>query len=396
LTISSTLGESSATTRIWLLQGKLAGDNGQVLALGEFLAATHGWTIDLKPIAPALRQAGKQVFPRRPAARVFASGGMAAPWPDLVIACGSTPCVIAQWIKRLSGGRALHVQLGRLGARPEDIDLILETAQYGIAAMPNLMPLTLPFVRRDPARREAALAAWQPELAKLPRPWLGVLVGGPASPIRFGAEEASRLRRRIGELQRSLGGSVLVGYGPRTPITVQGILEAGRPESGLSESGGAHRFFGWPPPSPNPYPALLALADRFLVTCDSASMIADACVTDKPVELFMLPIPDSLSRLSSRGCGLSIDARRRRRARAGRTPDGLDRLRDLLVRKRLMTPYRDMRDLLHVLGEAGIVGNLNGASRGRGTETQQREFSEVGARIATLLRARPNFERGKT
>jgi hypothetical protein len=151
--------------------------------------------------------------------------------------------------------------------------------------------------------------------------------------------------------------------------------------------------FGWPPPQPNPYPALLALSDTFLVTCDSASMIADACVTGKPVEIFALTIPDYLTRFSSRGLGLSIDARRRRRHRAGLAPDFLDRLRDFLVTERLLFPYRDMRDLLHVLNKAAIVGSLGfkadePAVAGGGKALQEREIDGVKQRIIGLIRTR--------
>lgn len=377
------MGDAAAgnAPRIWLLQGKAAGDNAQVLALGESLAETKGWRTEAKTVSPPLRWAAKRFRPKLPALSEFAASGLAAPWPDAVIACGRTPCIVAHWIKRLSGGRTLHIQLGRIGVPPDRIDLALETAQYGLSPIPNLIPLTLPIVRRDPARQAAALQAWRAKLDELPRPWLAVLVGGPASPIRFEAEDGSRLLRRIIELRRDLGGSVLIAYGPRTPNPVREILE-----TGLPASGGSHRIFGWPPAEPNPYPAILAEADRFLVTCDSASMLADACVTGKPVELFMLPIPDYLDRLSSRGLALSLDARRRRRQRAGLPPDLIDRLRDLLVRKRWLTPYRDIRDLLQVLDRAGVVGRLGEATTGSGRELQAREVAAVTARLAELLR----------
>jgi hypothetical protein len=247
-------------------------------------------------------------------------------------------------------------------------------------------------VRRDPVREAAAVAAWERPLSDLPRPWLGVLVGGPASPIPFDAADGTRLLRRMTELQRRLGGALLVAYGPRTPDAVREILERG-----LS-GGRAHRIFGWPPQQPNPYPALLALADRFLVTCDSASMIADACVSGRPVEIFMLTIPDFLTRFSSRGLGISLDARRRRRHRAGLAPDILDRLRDFLVTERLLFPYRDMRDLLHALNGAAIVGSLDSTAdelqvaglqvAGRGTALQNREIDGVKQRIIGLVRAK--------
>jgi mitochondrial fission protein ELM1 len=379
---------SGGSLRLWLLQGKTVGDNAQVLALGESLAAGAGWQTEIKAISPDLRPAAKRFRPRRPAPAAFAASGMAPPWPDVVIACGRIPCTIAQWLKELSGGRIVHVQLGRLGVKPKAIDLMLETAQYGVAPTANMISLTLPIVRRDPAREAAAIAAWERQLSNLPRPWLGVLVGGPASPIPFEAADGSRLLRRMTELRRHLGGSLLIAYGPRTPNPVREILELG-----LSGDP-AHRVFGWPPQEPNPYPALLALADRFLVTCDSASMIADACVTGKPVEVFGLAIPDYLTRFSSRGLGLSLDARRRRRHRAGLAPDILDRLRDFLVTQRLLFPYRDMRDLLHVLNQAAIVGSLEAtadepAVAGRGKALQEREIEGVKQRIIGLIGARP-------
>jgi mitochondrial fission protein ELM1 len=378
--------DSVGGPRLWLLQGKTAGDNAQVLALGESLTAGSGWQAEIKTVSADLREAGKRRRPLLPSPDLFAASGMVPPWPDVVIACGRTPCIVAQWLKQLAGGRAVHVQLGRLGVKPKAIDLVLETAQYGVAPTANMISLTLPIVRPDPKREAAAVEAWEEPLSDLPRPWLGVLVGGPASPIPFDAADGSRLLRRITELKRTLGGSLLIAYGPRTPNPVREILELG-----LSGDR-AHRIFGWPPQQPNPYPALLALADRFLVTCDSASMIADACVTGKPVEIFMLKIPEYLTRFSSRGLGFSLDARRRRRYRDGLAPDILDRLRDFLVTERLLFPYRDMRDLLHVLNRAAIVGSLDAAAdeppvAGRGKALQAREIDRVRQRIIGLIRA---------
>jgi mitochondrial fission protein ELM1 len=379
--------DSGRGPRLWLLQGKAAGDNAQVLALGESLTAGSGWQAEIKTVSADLRQAGKNRRPRRPAPELFAASDMTPPWPEVVIACGRTPCIVAQWLKALAGGRLVHVQLGRLGVKPQAIDLVLETAQYGVAPTANMISLTLPIVRPEPAREAAAVEAWEKPLSELPRPWLGVLVGGPATPIRFDAADGSRLLRRITELKRTLGGSLLIAYGPRTPNPVREILELG-----LSGDR-AHRVFGWPPQQPNPYPAVLALADRFLVTCDSASMIADACVTGKPVEIFALTIPEYLTRFSSRGLGISLDARRRRRHREGLAPDILDRLRDFLVTERLLFPYRDMRDLLHVLNRAAIVGSLDAMAdeppvAGRGKALQEREIDGVKQRIIGLIRAR--------
>jgi mitochondrial fission protein ELM1 len=383
----TSVGASGGGLRLWLLQGKTAGDNAQVLALGESLAEGSFWQTEIKTISPQLRQAGKRRWRQAPPLALLAASGLTQPWPDVVIACGRVSCIVAQWLKALSGGRLVHVQIGRIAVKPETIDLILTTAQYGVAPTANMISLTLPIVRREPEREAAAVEAWEKQLQDLPRPWLGVLVGGPASPIPFEAADGSRLLRRMTELKRVLGGSLLIAYGPRTPNPVREVLELGL------AGDRAHRVFGWPPQEPNPYPALLALADRFLVTCDSASMIADACVTGKPVEVFTLAIPEYLTRFSSRGLGLSLDARRRRRHREGLAPDILDRLRDFLVTERLLFPYRDMRDLHHVLNKTAIVGSLEAmadepAVAGRGKALQQREIDGVKQRILGLIRSR--------
>lgn len=369
-------GGRKAAPRLWLLQGKLAGDNAQVLALGHSLSAT-GFDAEPRTIGADLRQAAKRRPGRTPDITALAKSGLRAPWPDVIIACGSTPCIVAQWVKRLSGGRTVHVQLGRLAVRPERIDLILETAQYGVAPTPNMITLTLPIIRPDTRLQAEAIAAWAPKLADLPRPFLGVLVGGPSSPIAFSTEDGARLLHRMIALRHTHGGSLLVACGPRTPPSVREILERGL------KAEDRHRLFGWPPPQPNPYPAVLGLADRFLVTCDSANMIADACVSGKPVEVFRLDMPDYLSRFSSRGLGLSIDARRRRRQRRGLPPDGLDRLRDWLVTRDLLTPYRDMRDFLHILEQKRVIDE-DATTNGR--VLQEQELALVQQRIAGLLK----------
>jgi len=366
-----------STARVWLLQGKNTGDNAQILALGQSLQEMGGFSAEARPVKHALRRASKIHRHGEPDTETMAGSGLTAPWPDVIISCGSTLCVIGQWVKRLSGGRTVHVQIGRLAARPEKIDLILETAQYGVTPTDNMITLTLPIVRPDTTRQAEAVAAWAPRLADLPRPWLGVLIGGPSSPIRFTAEDGSRLLQRMVEIRRELGGSLLLAYGPRTPEAVREILERGL------KGDGAHRVFGWPPPDANAYPALLGLADRFLVTCDSANMIADASITGKPLEVFMLTIPGYLSRFSTRGLGLSIDARRRSRQRRGLAPDWLDRLRDAVVTRGWLRPYRDMRDFLHVLEQKHMI-NRDAMTNGR--LIQEQEIAIVRQRIAALVR----------
>src|SRR4029453_9404549 len=120
---------SAGVVRLWLLQGKTAGDNAQVLALGESLASGSGWQGEIKTVAADFAQAAKHR--RLPAPEAFAASGMTEPWPDVIIACGGSSCIVAQWIKQFSGGHAAHVELARLGGETKNIDFVANPREYG-------------------------------------------------------------------------------------------------------------------------------------------------------------------------------------------------------------------------------------------------------------------------
>jgi hypothetical protein len=208
----------------------------------------------------------------------------------------------------------------------------------------------------------------------------GVLVGGFDAQMRFGPDEAQALAEAACTAAREKAGALAIAFIRRTPDSVRRIVR-----ERVAAAAIPHFIIDWPAPDPNPYPALLAMADSFLVTSDSASLIADACLTGRAVELFRLPVSDFVSRFSSRGLGLSIDARRRRRARAGLPADLLDRLRDLMVARYWMRPWNEIRDLLAALDRAGLV---DGAAVEHGQAIQARELRAFGARIAALVAAR--------
>jgi hypothetical protein len=285
--------------------------------------------------------------------------------------------MVAAWLKQRSDRPMVHAHLGRIAAPMTRFDLVAATAQYGLPAAPNFLPLTLPFVSQNAAQAKAAIGAWAPRLKDLPRPWTVLLVGGSLPRIAFGEDAADRIADRAIARARAAGGALIAVVSRRTPGPVRHRIAAR-----IAAAGIPHWSVGWPAPEPNPYPALLALGDGFLVTCDSASMIADACVTAKPVELIRLPIADYLKRVSSRGLGLSIDARRRRRGRAGKSPDALDRLRDMLVARYWIRPWDEIRDFLHGLEKRGLLAPDAGDLARR---IQSEELDAMATRIAALV-----------
>jgi mitochondrial fission protein ELM1 len=265
---------------VWALLGEREGDNAQVRGLTEAL----GWPAEVKRLAYNRRYkwwnlllgASLLSLDRR------RSDALAPPWPDLVIAAGRRSAPVARWIRKQSAGRTRLVHIGRPWAPLACFDLVVTTPQYGLPERANVLHNTLPIVRADAARLAEARARWQPRLAALPRPLVALLAGGDSPPYVLDARTAARLGREASATARALGGTLVVTCGPRVRAPAAEALAAS-----VAGAGHVHRWRADDPD--NPYLAYLALADRFIVTGDSVSMLAEACATGKPVSIFPLP-----------------------------------------------------------------------------------------------------------
>ena len=269
-----------AQPRVWALTGHRFGDNLQVRALAEAL----GWPCEEKTLAwrrrglgwtPVYGRMGPSLAPLTDEARA----AITAPWPDLVISVGWRSVPVARWIGRESGARLVHI--GRPRAPLSAFDLVLTTPQYRLPNAPNVVRLEAPMTRLAGAALEAAAEAWRPRLDHLPRPWIALLIGGDAPPLRLSEAAASDLGAKAAALARAEGGSLLIATGPRT-----GKAAA---EAVLAQIDGPHHAYLWGGAGENPYEGYLALADAFVVTADSISMAHEASLTGKPVHLFELP-----------------------------------------------------------------------------------------------------------
>jgi hypothetical protein len=173
------------------------------------------------------------------------------------------------------------VLLGRPRAPLKAFDLVVTTPQYGLPVRRNVLHLPAP-AAMPTAVDLAEIEKWRQRWAALPRPWIGVLVGGDRAPYRLDGDDAARLGNAAAALAARRGGSVLATTGPRTaPAATHALF------TNLGESAFRHRYAKGQ--TENPYRALLALADEFIVTGDSASMLAEAAGTGKPVAVFDLP-----------------------------------------------------------------------------------------------------------
>jgi len=269
--------DTENSSPVWILLGHKAGDNNQVTALAESLGvpfeAKHLRYRATELITNVLRGPTLAGIPRRYRQQ------LAPPWPRLVISAGRRNEPVARWIRRQADEPVRLVHVGRPWARPDRFDLIVATPQYALDGYPNVIALDLPLHRISEARLADAAEEWRSRLGSLPEPRIAVLVGGDSGPFQLDPGKASCLARDATRLAESLNGSLMVTTSARTPPAAAQSL--------CQSLTGQHYFFQWRPDGrDNPFLAFLALADRFVVTGESMSMLAEACATRRPVYIF--------------------------------------------------------------------------------------------------------------
>jgi uncharacterized protein len=265
--------------RLWVLASPHAGDNTQLLALARAL----GIPFEVKRFRYRFWQTPARLIlgATRAGLDMEASSPLDPPWPDLIIGAGRPTEAIAFWIRRHANPKVKVVYLGTPWAALDRFDLVITTPQYRLPECPNVLHNALPLhdIGRRAEETVTEVAVWQGRLAHLPRPWTAVLVGGRSGPYEFRQPAAKRLAVLASERAASEKGALLVTTSKRT-----------RPETAeaLAETMEAPAFLHlWRPgQTENPYRAFLSLADAFIVTADSISMIAETCATGRPVALF--------------------------------------------------------------------------------------------------------------
>lgn len=279
---NSNLGKDTWTQPpwVWVLTTKKLGDNAQVRAIADAL----GWPYELKHLEfTGVNQFHFRVFgPSLRNLAVDRSASLVPPWPDLLLTIGRRSTPVALWIRKQSGGRTRLVLVGQPRVGFACFDLVVGNPQCPLPAYPNLIRLGLPLLYGNTEATATAAAQWQPRFMHLPRPWTALLVGGSARPVVLDVEVARRMMDEINQMLTREGGSLLVTTSRRTSAKAADMIEAMMP---------AHGFFHrWTPDGQsNPYPAILGLADRCIVTGESISMLTEVVRQGKPLAIYPLP-----------------------------------------------------------------------------------------------------------
>ena len=263
---------------LWLVTGDKPGDNAQLQVIAEAL----GWPYEVRRVIPRKEYVyGKPDFkPSLYHLDMEKSDPLVPPWPALVLTVGRRPSMVAQWIRKQSGGKTKIVLLGRPRKMLSAFALVIITGQFLMPKRDNILSLDLPLMRVDTAKIDNAVKVWQPSFQAMKQPVTALLIGGPTKPFRMDEAVIESLLQQV--KTQLAGGSLFISTSRRTPEAVVEYLRQHKPPDST--------LYRWQPDdSNNPYFALLGLADYFVVTGDSLSMMVEIARLGKPLAIYPLP-----------------------------------------------------------------------------------------------------------
>ncbi len=277
--------ETKQTPRIWLVIGDKPGDNAQI----DIIVKGLGLPVETRQVIPKPEFIlGKPRFrPSLDHLDLSRSDKLQPPWPDFIITIGRRPSMAALWIQEQSGGHSRIILLGRPKKWIERFALIIAPCQYQLPPRDNVLQLSLPLMRSSEIAIQEAAKNWKARFSRLDKPVTAVLVGGQTKPYRLDAATAQTLMQQSLALTGKDDGTLYISTSRRTSSEVTETLKNTMPDNAV--------FYSWNPDDAdnNPYHALLGLADRFIVTGDSISMMIEVARQKKPLAIFPLPVQNN-------------------------------------------------------------------------------------------------------
>jgi mitochondrial fission protein ELM1 len=274
--MSSKLHETSSQPKIWLLTNDAVGLRNQAVGLAEHI----GWPFEVKLVnlTKPWRWLPGHWLPRAHTRLTLQSSPLKAPWPDIIISCGRLGAAAALGVKRASGGRVFTVHIQNPQMPQHLVDLIAPPRHDGLIG-PNVVNTRGALHHVTPEKIEQAIAEQSeryPDLNSIKKnqPIIGVLIGGSNATATLTPEKSRTLIETLLKVAAEENAQLWITASRRT-----GNENIAAMETALA--GTTHWF--WNNEGPNPYHAILGMADYLIVTGDSVSMVSEAASTGKPV-----------------------------------------------------------------------------------------------------------------
>lgn len=198
---------------------------------------------------------------------------------DLVLASGRQAIPLARAIAARPAPRPFVAVLQAPRIDAAAFDLVWANTHDRISGPNVLQSVTSPN-RLTASGLAAAARSLEARLTDLPKPWVGVLVGGTSGSYRLDEPDAAALGVALADFAARHGVSLVITPSRRTG-------EANVDALSTALSGTPH--FLWRGDGDNPLMGIYGCAHAFVVTCDSVNMIGEAAFTGKPILVWPLP-----------------------------------------------------------------------------------------------------------
>ena len=261
--------------KVWILCDHHDGSNSQCIGIAQKLCNDYG----------TINQADLQ---GRKLDEFVKKEILGAPKSQRTVLISANPEVrdTAIRIKSLAGDRLFNVHLCSTRAseaRSFDLQAFCEAPSMPLSVMkdrilPNLVGIAH---KITPEKIEQGKQEWEQQFSGLQKPVIALIVGGDVTPTHhFTAAMAKKLGREVNEYAKRNHASLIVTNSRRTsPEATQALSEEITVPCYMYDK---HKN------PENPYFGILGIADAFIVTGDSLSLMCEACSTGKPVYCYPL------------------------------------------------------------------------------------------------------------
>lgn len=202
-------------------------------------------------------------------------------FPKFIFSAGRKSAIAALYLKRKSQGQTKVVQIMNPNMDLRKFDLVILPRHDGIAEekFPNIIntigALTKVNDKKILAEKEK-FASWFESDKKYK---ISLMLGGASKKTKFTNESGANLAKLCSNISNNMNATLFILNSRRTGDELTNAVK--------SNLVCDFKFFDWKNlGNQNPYLASLAIADFFIITGDSVSMISECCSTGKPVYIF--------------------------------------------------------------------------------------------------------------
>jgi hypothetical protein len=197
----------------------------------------------------------------------------------VVIAAGRRAAAPAAAIRKASGGKTYTIFIQDPYLSVNAFDVVVAPLHDHLKGV-NVISTVGALHGMTKEKLREAVASLSPLLKDRPKPMGAVLLGGKSRHFTMTRKMEESLVKGLVQWHQAQGGTLLITPSRRTSASVVGTLR-----KGLSPSS----TYFWEGQDPNPYKGFLGVADYFIITADSVSMVCEAAGTGKPIFIVDLP-----------------------------------------------------------------------------------------------------------